>query len=110
MKCEFFENASEVTPSLLAVTNRCLKAYLSDERDTPMMEKDAAKECLDSVLDTIAVRAKKRKMDAIAARSAAQEAMKQRSGEARVEFRRSVAARPLKTRRVVDSCGRVTLS
>ena len=97
--------ADDLTNSAVRLTHSAGMA-LATGGVIPSMDEEDAKDALKCVAKKVVMRAKKRKAEEAKA-AAAKEAKKRRVGAARAAERATIAARPVKTRRVVDNAGRV---
>ena len=101
------ENAFDLTPGSERLAAFSFKSLLAPMPMSMLADEADAKDCLKLVLEKVVTRATKRKMEADALR-AREEEEKKLAGAKRKAFRKKVATRPVKTKREVDNCLRVS--
>ena len=100
------ENHEEVTPLSERLVNVSMQSLLAPMPMDTLMDETDAKDILKHVVDKVVTRAAKRKAEAEAA-AEAEEARLMAYGQAWAAKKRAIAARPVKSVRVVEPTGRV---
>ena len=106
------EHASELTPGLGRLVAASFMSLLAPWRMACLLDREAAKDVLDVVVQKVTTRAEKRKHEAAIKRSAELEAAaleeqaKYAHGAARAAKRARIASRSVKEGFALDNCGR----